>query len=656
MRRIIEGSTASGRTTDAINRYNRMLADKISSNEILVLVASRWEKLRWQREVKYSKAASLNIYSYFGFVQKEIKIYWPLILEKCDLIKKRPILPVIMDYESSQSLMYKTVEYYRKKGYLANIIGEDEGIARKLLSNIVSASLSNTNYRKMGDRIYASKEPEDRFDPEFYQQMNEIVNRYMERTLEEGIIDQASAIYLYSNYLMKDPRYLEHLKARYKFLIVDDLELSSISQTDFIMTLCEWMRGVILYKNTDGPYGIYQFSKNYLETNLLPLFDKENMAESETCHFIDFIKDFKTSLFLEKGGLKKYSNIHFDVDNEYKSKTHRKILRQVKKLLEDGVDPREISVVIPTYDVTLDFGLGKIARDMNINYLYTSKNDKITDNPRVFSLIVFSILFYKFKRIHLNYDEIKSFLALVLDINMISASILANHLANKNYLMVKIEKKGEIRGLSQDIIDSFNKIVEFLDETPRDISIDKFFLKVYIDFLLVGAGDPRDIKACKNIIDSSRSFLNVMENFGMIKDANYEFVKFIREGAKTTETLDDIGEKLDGDFLALSTPNSFITIKRRSKHLILGDIRNPLYTLKTYNEFQNLWALNKDWDGKIFYKETELQKEKEELFSIISRLLNSSEELWIYGTLFANNGFEQWSVLSGALDRIVSGE
>jgi len=453
---------------------------------------------------------------------------------------------------------------------------------------------------------------------------------------------------------MKDERYISHLKKRYKFLMVDDLELSSISQSDFILNLCQWMKGVVLYKNLDGPHGIYQFSKAYLEENLVPLFQNEEVNRGRESEFELFLEDFKESLFLESGRVKKYSNIHLDVDNEYKSKTDKKILRLVNKLLEEGVDPREISVVIPRYDVTLDFGLGRIARDRNIKYMYTSKNDKITDNPRVFSLIVFSVLFYRFKDIHLNYDEIRGFLVQILGINVISASILTDYLSRKNYLISRIDKKGEIRGVSQEVVEGLNKVADFISRTPKDIPIDKFFLGVYMEFLLVEEGNSEDIKVCKSIVDSARSFLEVMENFGMIGDANYEFVKFIRDGAKTTETLDDIGEKLEGDFLSLSTPNSFIGTKRRSRYLIMGDIRNPLYTLKTYNEFQNLWALNKDWNGEVLTMELEVQREREELFSIVSRLLRSCEEVYIYGTLFSNKGFEQWSLLSGAVDRIIA--
>lgn len=656
MRRIIEGTTGSGKTADAIKRYNRMLSDRISSQEILVLVSNRWERQRWLREVSYRSAGGLNIFSYFGFVQRELRVYWPLVLEKCPLIEKKNLLPVIMHYEASQSLMYKTVEYYRRKGYLDGIISEDEAIARKLLSNIVGASLSNTNYRRMGERIYKSKPQEERFSEKFYEEVNEIVNRYIERTLEEGIIDQASGIYLFNNYLLKDEGYLEHLKGRYKFLMVDDVDTASISEGDFIIKLSEWMRGVVLYRNTDGPYGIYQFSKNYLKENLFPNFQREELTSEEEGNHQEFLEEFRKNLFLEKGERRSYRNINLDMDNEYKSKADRKVLRLVRKLLEEGVDPREISVVVPRYDVTLDFGLGRLARERGIKYLYTSKNDKITDNPQVFSLIVFGILFYRFREIHLNYDEVKSFISIILRVNMITASLVTEYLSHGNYEIREIKKLGEIRGVSPKVIERYNKVAQFMEKTPRDISIDKFFLGVYMEFFLDPEAEAENIKACKSIIDSAGDFLEVMENFGMIRDSNYEFVKFIRDGAKTSETLEDIGEKLEGNYLSLSTPGSFIGIKRRCRYLILCDIRSPLYTLKSYNEFQNLWALNKDWKGEIYHPEVQLQLEKEELYSVIARLLRSAEHVHMTGAIFSNKGYEQWSILSEVIDRSVSVE
>ena len=657
MKRVILGETGSGKTENAIKRYCRMLADGINSNDILVLVANRTERVKWMKSVDFHVASQLRIFSYFGFIQRDLKLFWPLILKKCNLIKKKEIEPVFMHYEASQSLMSKTVEFYRKKDYLKGIISSDEEIARKLLSNITGASLSNTSYKKIGERIFRSKVEEEQLGIEFYKEMNEITVRYIERILEEGIVDNAVSIYLYFNYLLKDEKYLEYLQNSTKYLVVDNLENVSISQGDFIMELSQWVKGSILYYNTDGPYGIYQFSRNYIEKELLPNFQEERLEENENAgKFREFTEALSKNLMLDTGEISVNPSVKIDLENEFRSKEDKKVLRLVAELLEQGVPGNEISVITPKYNVTLDFGLTRISDKININYLYTSKNDKVTDNPYVFALTIFAMVFYRFKKIRLNYDEMKMFINIVLQMDLISSALLADSLSKKDYKLENIDDKQLLRRLSPDKIEEYNNMVEFIKSMDRDIPINQFFTSVYLEYFVGRSDDAKDIKACRELMDSSEDFVRVMESFQMLKDANYEFIKFIREGAKTTPTLEDIGVKLEGGYMSLSTPGSFIGTGRKSKILILTDVRNPLYTLKSYNEFQNLWSLNKDWPlGRVFTGEDELQMEKLDLDSVIKRLFKSiTDEIYLFGTVYSGRGMEQHSLFYDALLRTLA--
>jgi len=654
MRRVILGETGSGKTENAIKRYCRMLSDGINSNDILVLVANRTERIKWMKNVDYKVTSQLRIFSYFGFIQRELKLFWPLILDKCSLVKKHEIEPVFMHYEASQSLMSKTVGFYRKKDYLKGIISSDEEISRKLLSNITGASLSNTSYKKIGERIYKSKTEDEKLELEFYKEINEIAVRYIERILEEGIVDNAVSIYLYFNYLLKDGKYLEHLQNNTKYLVVDNLENISISQGDFIMELSKWVKGSILYYNTDGPYGIYQFSRNYIEKELLPNFQEERLEENKNAEkFREFIEALSKNLMLDTEEISENSAIKTDLDNEFRSKEDKKVLRLVAELLEQGVPGNEISVITPRYNVTLDFGLSRISEKMDIKYLYTSKNDKVTDNPYVFALIIFALVFYRFDKIRINYDEMKVFINIVLQMDLISSALLADYLSKRDYKLEKVEDKQLLKRLPKEKIEEYNNMVEFVESLDREMTINQFFTSVYLEYFVGRSDDAKDIKACRELMDSSEDFVRVMESFQMLKDANYEFIKFIREGAKTTPTLEDIGVKLEGGYMSLSTPGSFIGTGRKSKILILTDVRNPLYTLKSYNEFQNLWSLNKDWPvGRIFTGEDELQMEKLDLDAVLKRLLKSvTEEVYLFGTIYSGRGMEQHSLFYDALLR-----
>ncbi len=650
MKRLVEGRTYSGKTTDAINRYSQMLRDRIDSKKILVFVLNRWERYRWLDEVSYERTSELNIYSYFGFVQKEVELYWPIILRKCTLIKKKRVTPIFMRYEAAQSLMNKTIDYYRSRNYLKEIIGDTEGITKKLLSNLVNASLSNINYKKMGERIYESKIDDERFSREFYEGINEIVDKYIERTLEEGMVDQATSIYLFNNYLLKDESYLEKLRERFEYLIVDDMELSSISQGDLMLCLLDSLKGSILYKNTDGPYGIYQFSKRYIEENIFTRFQREIQKKDKESNNMDFLDYFKEAVQFEKFEEREYSNINLEIDDPYKSKSDKRVLRLVSRLLEEGISPKEIGVVSPRYDVTLDFGLSKIAKDRGIRYLFTAKNERVTDNSKVYSLMIFAMIFYNFKGLYLNYDEVKVFISSILRVNIITAARIALFIRNANYKLQRIDDKNPLNTLNKKVVDDYNRLCDFIEKTSKEIDIDEFFNEVYSEFLFDSKADIDDIKACTNLIDSARDFLAVIDNFDVIKDSNYEFIKFIRSGAKTSETLEEVKDKLEGEFLSLSTPASYISIKKRCKYIILTDIRNPLYTLQTNNELQNLWALNKDWNRRIISNEDLLASERDEVIAIISRLLRGSENVYLYSSNFSRVGFEQNSIISSVLE------
>ena len=44
-----------------------------------------------------------------------------------------------------------------------------------------------------------------------YSQMDEIIDYYINKLLENSMIDNSIAIYLYENYLINDDRYINHL-------------------------------------------------------------------------------------------------------------------------------------------------------------------------------------------------------------------------------------------------------------------------------------------------------------------------------------------------------------------------------------------------------------------------------------------------------------
>jgi hypothetical protein len=652
MKILIEGDTKSGKTALLIKKYEKMIENGINSNEILFLVTNRLESIKLKKNLDLPFSNENRIYSYFGFVQHELNKFWPIILKKSKKIKKLNILPTFMTFEASQCLMGKTVEFYRKNGYLNELNMSNEEIAKKLLSNILDGSLSNLVYTKIGEKLGEFGEVNH---TELYTQMNLIIDKYMEKTLENGTFDYGTSVYLYNNFLLTDRFYMENFYKNTKYLLVDSGELASIAEIDFIDKVKENLKGLVIAKNTDGPYGIYNYFKEYLDKTVIDSSFKVIRLTTKRLEIDDFLKELENKVY-ETTEISVAPNLILDIENEYKSENNKNIIKRVLRLLEDSISPNEISVIVPQRDIVLEFALQKISEEKNFKFMNIGRNERILDDPYTYILVISSILFYNFKEISLNFDEMKAFFSFVLKLDPIRSALLTNYIGAKNrdgYTLINIESEEIRERISEKKIEKYDKIRRIFEEIPKDIELYDFFEIIYINIL----GDKeifiKDIKGARELIDSSKKFIETLENFNNIKNIKYEFIKFLREGAKASETLIELDERLDGDYLSISTPYGYINSGRNTKYQIWTDIRNKNFISETKNILQNSWVLSKTWNGRRFSIEDELEIEKINMMGILKRLIKScGGTIYVYGSKYSSGNHRQDGLLYHSLKRI----
>ena len=652
MKILIKGDTKSGKTDLLRGKYEKLIESGINSNEILFLVANRLESIKLKKKLGLTFSNENRIYSYFGFVQHELNKFWPLILKKSKKIKNLNISPIFMTFEASQCLMGKTVEFYRNHGYLNELNMSNEEISKKLLSNILDGSMSNLIYTKIGEKLSTYGEVNH---VDLYTQMNVIIDRYMEKTLENGTFDYGTSIYLYNNFLLTDKFYLENLKKNTKYLLVDSGELASIAEIDFIDKIKGNLKGLIVAKNIDGPYGIYSYSRGYLEEVILNSDFKVVKLEKESNKIDIFLDELEEKIY-EGTEIVGVSNIVLDIENEYKSENNKNIIKRVLRLLEDSVSPNEISVIVPQRDIVLEFALQKIGEEQNFKFKNIGRNEKVLDDPYTYILVISSILFYNFKEISLNFDEMKAFFSFILKLDPIRSALLTNYIGAKNrdkYMLVNIESKEVRERIGEKKIEKYDKIRRIFEEIPENIELYDFFEIIYINILENKESFVKDIKGARELIDSSKKFIETLENFNNIKDINYEFIKFLREGAKASETLIELDERLDGNYLSISTPYGYINSGRNTKYQIWTDIRNKNFISETKNILQNSWVLSKTWKGKRFSIEDEFEIEKLNMMGILKRLIKSNNgTIYVYGSKYSSGNHRQEGLLYHSLKRI----
>ena len=290
---LIDGKSASGKTTLAIKKYRSMVEkEKINTEDILVLIMNRYQGITWKRELCLKTSGETKILTYQGFVRKELIKYWPIVEKNCSKVKKGKIRPEFVSADTANYMMEILVDYFRKKkGYFMNITSTSSRIAADLVSNISKASFSLINIDEIGKRLYNSLQVKEGIKEETYIQVDKIIEHYIDSFLMQGAVDYGISVYLYNKYLLKDEVYREHLK-KIKYLVVDDLDEISPAQLNLINILGHHIQKAYLFNNPEGAFcSYYGADSEYLNENITLKYEKLELNEEFSCNeeFISFI-------------------------------------------------------------------------------------------------------------------------------------------------------------------------------------------------------------------------------------------------------------------------------------------------------------------------------------------------------------------------------
>lgn len=646
-RYIVNSIDTSENTKMIIDKYNYLINTlKVNSNRILVFTLNRAQSEEIKRGVNFTHISSMRIGSFFSFIQKELSKYWPLVLDSCDKIEKKRLRPVFMTFEASQNLMTKLVEFFREKGKLNNLAMVEEEIAQKMLSNLGVLAFSNRNYMTFAKYMDMYNQGEFEMDKETYEDLNKLINIYVERVLAQGALDYALGVYLYTNYLLKNEKYKEKLKGEIDYIIVDKTELASPAQIDFISIMEEELEELCLVYNPNEAYGIYLQNTQYLDEVLWEKYFKIDI-EQEDNEVGSMIE--KNILYGKSYDIRECGKVEVDLDNDVSTEANRKILKKLEELRKDNPTLEGISIIAPSRDIALEYILSRYTKKNDIKLINLNRNERIIDNNYINALTTFAQLYYCFDDIVLTFDEMKLFFTLILDENIIKASLLVNYLERRSekYRLIEIEDEKLRERLGEEFVGKYDEIRKFLSGIKGEkINIDGFFKEIYLKFYLDKEEGREVVQESKALIDSAANFIDAMTLFDAIKDINLEFLIFIRNGAKESENIYDIYDKLEAKGLIVASPVNYLNYNKRSKEIFLIDIRNNLWIMNSVNILQNPYVLTKGWDKKKkFNMDISLELETRAFANLIKRITNSVEEkFYFFGHRYSSIGIERESL------------
>lgn len=593
------------------------------TNNILLLVPNNKIKFKYNKLINLKISEEINISTYNSFLIKEVVKFWPIIQQKYNNIINHKVKPSIINSSLSDYILNKIVKEKRTiEGFFNDITASNRNIASSISFNINKGCQSLIDLNDIGNRIYYSKHNQSKIDRFSYSQMQEIINEYLDLLLKNSTMDNSIAIYLYNEFLLKDEEYVNNLRRRVNYLIVDSLENCTVSEVDFIDILLDSVKESYMYINQTKDYAAFNnVDMKYIKDKL---FNKCKFIKSSETSEVNINELFKLNKDIELNqNMQLYSQMLIDASNK------------VVELIKKGYRAKDIAIISPISNTITEYEIKNTLLKNNIGFYSTKQDKRIIDYPYAHALMVASCIFYECEEL-LNSEDYISFISLLLNTNKIRA---------KKILSKKLEA------------DKYIEIINYIrSKKLDDINIYEFLIKFYIDKLLELPKGKENVKICKKIIQESENFTENISLLGINNDKSKEkiFIEALKSSIKDYYTLLELEDFKDEDLVVLTTPYTYISHNMKSDIQIWLDIGSNMWSMKSEKEISNVHVLKKSFiEGNIYTEDIEEFYKEYYLNNTIYNLLLNTEKVYAYKSEYTVNGYIQEGSLYGLILKLI---
>ena len=608
-----------------INIYENIIKkNNYRSKNILFLVPNSITKLNYMRDINLPFSEELKITTYSHFVQSELIKYWPIVVKNCNQIKKDQISPSFISPSLSEYIIKSYVKKMREEeNYFEDIVGTDKSICRNIMDNLSKACFNNFDINSIGEKIYDTKKNRNDLNRYSYSQMQEIIDYYVETLFLEGIIDNSLSIYLYNNFLLNNKDYKEKLKKEYKYLIVDSLENSSVSEGNLIDELMQSVEDAYIFYDKSKDYSSFKnVDIKYIEENIL----KRHFSEHSEDKFIFDEINIQT-LYKEK------NKINIDENSHLYDEMIEAVGNKIEELIRSGKNLKDIVIISPINNSILDYKICNKLKEKNIEIQNTKMDSKIIDHPYANALGVATCIFLNLQHF-IKEEEYINFIEVLFEVNKIRAIKIYN---------------------TRHENEEYKNLIEFIRNKEKEsLRISEFLLQFYIEKMLNLKNGKENVQFCKEIIKQGDIFSEILEDLNINKKEKHEiFIKCLKENINDYYMSSDMEDMKKSNKIIIATPYTYINANINRKIQLWLDIGSNVWNMKIEKDISNPLVLRKSFKEKIYSDEMEENYKKYYLYNLIYNLLINSEEVYAFKSDYSVNGFMQESMMYTLLLRLL---
>ncbi|MBN3879343.1 recombinase family protein [Nostoc sp. JL23] len=325
-----------------------------------------------------------------GFFQDEVILFWPLLINSLNL---KAQFPVRLRPETEQELATKLWRPQLDEEIL-RIAGVNESrLVRRILDLLQLAAYSGVPCEDIAQILAKGLgENATTLEPEF---LASLLLDWRNWCLERGLLTYGIITELYSQHLLSDRNYQQHLTKRYQAVLADDVDdYPSVARLLFELLLDRGAVGAFSY-NPDGAVRLgLGADPNYLEglaercrVEILNGPPLESLSEQLTKQMVELVTEPMVMLSLPK-------TVH-----SIQTTSRAQLLRQTAEVIANAiqsqqVQPEEVAIIAPGLDAIARYTLVEILVKQNIPVESLNDQRPLISSPIIRALLTMLALVY----------------------------------------------------------------------------------------------------------------------------------------------------------------------------------------------------------------------------------------------------------------------
>ena len=646
MLKIYKGPTGSGKTTILKNKFNKKALNN-GTDKNIVFLKSASSVNNWRNSIDLEYLGPLNIFTYFGFIQKEIKDKWIYIEKNLQGLRKK-IEPTFMNVETAHFVMSKFVEKKRKNNEIFDYINATSSqIAVQLIDNLNYGAMNCLDFSEMEERLL-NWANEDKEKYKLFKEGISIMKIFRDFCQKNRVIDYSLLVDLYNKKLLNSKNYLDNLKNKFTYLFVDDLEKTVPAAQKLFEILNENTNKSYMTFNPEA--GINRFfggnpvlaKKKFLNKGKIKKLNESFTSSKESR---ELAINFKNRVLNNKKTLKT-NYIKGEIDTELRGDMFIKMAQKVIELIKNDIKPGEIAIIAPNIDKVMEFTLEHYFEDKGYK-LYNFKNSKrLVDIPFAQALITLTLLTNPDWNINIDYSSLHQTISLLLNLDPIRSGLITEEIFKNAYILPEIDNLTLRERVGFNTAEKYDHLKNWINEKKnQDLEVPHFFQLVFGELLAPLSPSDEDILACRQMIDSVKKFKSVVESFKDFnqKELGKDFIELIYNGTIAAEVL--YQNEHNKDQIILATPYKFLQNPQIDsvKYLFLLDISSNSWLKSIAKELSNpyifspQWKNERNWDDDLDQSLRKIQ-----LVDFFQSIVSKSKKgLYLNDSYLNSRGWEQ---------------